>query len=255
VTPGAVEVGLADGVRALFVGTANLAHHAGDPADVPDARRRLERDVGVPVAFATQVHGADVHVVEAPLGPLPADVAVADALVTTRDDVALGVLVADCVPVLLAEPRAGVVGTAHAGRRGVVADVVGRALDAMVRLGARPGDVRAVVGPAACGRGYEVPAGRRDAVAAVVPAAVSTTSWGTPALDLPGAVVDRLRRAGVVVRHVEACTVEDGAWFSHRGATGGSRPPGAPAERPDGRFAGVVRRVPRVARGASAVSG
>lgn len=241
-----IEVELGPAVRAVFTSaSANLAHHAGDPSGTRAARRRLEARMGAPVAFATQVHGADVHVVTAAPGGLPEDVAVVDALVTARDDVALGVLVADCVPVLLADPTARVVGVVHAGRRGLVADVVGGAVAAMERLGARARDVRAVLGPAACGRCYEVPAALRDEVGEVVPAAVSTTAWGTAALDLPRAVGERLRSLGVVdVGDVGACTVEDARWFSHRGATGGARPPGAPEHRPHGRFAGVVRLTP-----------
>lgn len=257
-THGTVAVDLADGVRASFTtSSANLAHHAGLGGPlVQAARARLEQAVGVPVAFATQVHGADVHVLRDPVPPTSDDVAVADALATDRDDVALAVLVADCVPVLLADPVARVVATAHAGRQGVSAGVVAAVVEAMAGLGAHPRRVRAVVGPAACGRCYEVPAELRDEVAAAVPVAASTTSWGTPALDLPGAVTHQLSRAGVGdVRTLDACTVEDATWFSHRGATGGSRPPGAPVDRPAGRFAGVVRLTPACRQGHGGRSG
>lgn len=258
VTAGVVDVDLADGVHASFTtSSANLAHHAGPggPA-VRRARQRLETAVGAPVAFATQVHGAHVHVLRMPVPAGSPDVAVADALVTARTDVALGVLVADCVPVLLADPAGGVVATAHAGRQGVSAGVVPRVVDAMVALGARPGDVRAVIGPAACGRCYEVPAELREEVAATVPHVASTTSWGTPALDLPGAVGHQLRSAGVgEVRSLGVCTIQDATWFSHRGATGGSRPSRAPVDRPTGRFAGVVRLAPACRRGRADGSG
>lgn len=256
--PSPIEVELAPGVTAVVTtAAANLAPHVGD--DPPAARRArtaLARALGVPVAFASQVHGADVHSLGP--GPLPeADVvAVADAMVTTRDDVALGVLVADCVPVLLADPAARVVGVVHAGRRGIVAGVVGRAVEAMTRLGAGPDAMHALVGPAACGACYEVPAPLRDEVAAAVPRAASTTSWGTPALDLPVAVVGELHDHGVrAVRDMAACTVEDATWFSHRGATGGSRPAGAPTHRGQGRIAGVVRLLPACRAGGPASSG
>lgn len=255
--PPVVPVDLGRGVRAVLTTTAtgNLGSAVGDdPASVARVRARVTAVMGAPVLYARQVHGADVHVVADPLhGPSrppvpggddafePDVVAVADALVTSRSDVALGVVVADCVPVLLADVAGGVVGVAHAGRRGLVAGVVGATVATMRERGAVPGRLRAVVGPAACGRCYEVPAELRDEVAAVLPVTASTTSWGTPALDLPAGVVHDLHRAGVqdVVVH-GGCTVEERTWFSHRAATGGRVPPGAPP-RPVGRMAGVVR--------------
>ncbi|MBC7290123.1 MAG: polyphenol oxidase family protein [Actinotalea sp.] len=252
--PALVPVDLGRDVRALLTTTAtgNLGSRVGDdPVRVARVRAALAAATGSPVLYARQVHGAHVHLVAgdgppAPLGATDGDeepdvVAVADALVTTRSDVALGVVVADCVPVLLADPVGRVVGVAHAGRRGLVDGVVGATVAAMVRAGAAPGRVRALVGPAACGRCYEVPAVMRDEVAHAVPGTASTTSWGTPSLDLPAGVAHELLRAGVgeVVRH-GGCTIEDGAWFSHRAATGGRLPRGAPARRA-GRMAGVVR--------------
>lgn len=231
-----VAVDLGPGVRAGFTGPGNLSRTVGDQAGVLERRRLLARWAGAPVAYAWQVHGRRVHVVTGP-GEVPDDgpVAQADALVTTGGRVALAVLVADCVPVLLADAAAGVVAVAHAGRAGVAADVLGATVEAMVREGADRGRVRAVVGPAVCGRCYEVPAALRDEVGAVVPSAVSTTSWGTPALDLPAGAAAQLRVAGVPDVHlVGACTLEDPRWFSHRGS-------GADAGRPPGRFAGVVR--------------
>jgi len=209
-----------------------------DPGRVRANRALLAGALGVGVAFATQVHGARVLEVADRAAATRDSVGEADGLVTTVPEVALAVLVADCVPVVLADPRARVVGVAHAGRRGVELDVVGAVLGAMLERGASPADVRAVVGPSACGRCYEVPAAMRDDVASRVPHVASTTSWGTPALDLPAAVEARLRALGVrdVVRDGR-CTIEDGALFSHRRATA----PGGPGAT--GRFAGVVALV------------
>lgn len=244
-----VPVDLGPDVRAAFttVGTGNLGSGVGDdPARVRSVRGLVASWVGAPVAFGAQVHGAAVHVVAQLPDPRLDAVAEADGLVSGRHDVALGVVVADCVPVLLADPVARVVGTAHAGRRGVEAGVVGAVVEAMVAAGAVPGDTRAVVGPAACGACYEVPDALRSQVCEVVPQAWSTTSWGTPALDLPGAVRRQLADAGVrSVASVGGCTVEDARWFSHRAATGGSVPVAAPpGGRPVGRMAGVVRLLP-----------
>ncbi|GEN79232.1 polyphenol oxidase family protein [Actinotalea fermentans] len=236
VVAGLAVVDLGPGVRAAFSGPGNLSRTVGDQDGVLARRQALAAWAGAPVAYAWQVHGRRVHVVTGP-AQVPDDgpVAQADALVAIGGRVALAVLVADCVPVLLADGTAGVVGVAHAGRAGVAADVVGATIAAMTAVGADPARLRAVVGPAVCGRCYEVPAALRDEVAQVVPVAASTTTWGTPALDLPAAVASQLARAGVqTVHRVQACTLEDARWFSHRGT-------GTDATRTPGRFAGVVR--------------
>jgi polyphenol oxidase len=240
--PPLVPVDLGPGVRAAFTtAPVNLSPVVGgDPEGAVAARRAVAAWVGAPVAYARQVHGADVHVVDDVPDVDQEAVATADALVTRRTDVGLAVLVADCVPVLLVDAAAGVVATAHAGRLGVVAQVAVAAVETMRAAGAHA--LRAVVGPAACGRCYEVPQALRDEVDAAVPGSASTTSWGTPALDLPGAVERQLRTAGVVVSRVGGCTIEEDRWFSHRAATGGSRPAAAgDALRPAGRLAGVIR--------------
>lgn len=225
-----LEVDLGPGVRAGFttVEAGNLGLTLGDDPDAVAARRRAaERHVGGLVAWGRQVHGASVHLVTA----AGDDVAACDAMVA-RGRVGLGVLVADCVPVLLADPDARVVGTVHAGRAGVVAGVVPAAVEALRRAGA--GALRAVVGPAICGACYEVPSAMQADVEARVPGTASTTSWGTPALDLPGAVVAQLDGLGVRVTNLGLCTRTDNRFFSHRGVRDGA---------PAGRVAGIVRLV------------
>jgi hypothetical protein len=202
----------------------NLGAHVGDdPAAVAANRERLARELGVPgdrLVWMTQVHGNGVAVLEeAPEGPVP-DV---DALVTATPGLVLCVLVADCVPVLLADPVAGVVAAVHAGREGVRQGVVSAALAAMTRLGARPGDVQALLGPAVCGADYEVPRALQVQVARVAPASAVRTRRGTPGLDLRAGIAEVLRGAGVgQVVHDPRCTVEDRRLFSHRrdGVTG-----------------------------------
>lgn len=170
---------------------------------------------GVPFARLTQVHGADVvQVVEDPLPSSPDDLGAADALVTTRRGVGLMVRVADCVPVLLADPAAGVIGAVHAGRLGMTLDVTSQAVERMRALGA--GEVHAWIGPHVCGRCYEVPEEMRRAVGAVVPAAMSETSWGTPALDLGAGVESQLAAVGVPAERVGPCTLEDERLHSFR---------------------------------------
>ena len=207
---------------------ANLGDHVGDdPAAVARAREGVAAALGLPgerVLYARQVHGRSVAVAT---GPWPAGPPEDDAIVTDRPGLALAVLVADCVPVLLADPERGVVGVAHAGRRGMDEGVVGAALAAMRDLGATR--VRAVLGPSVCGRCYEVPAALRDDVAARHPVTASVTWTATPALDVAAGVLEQLAAAGVPARQLPGCTVESPDLGSVRRSG-----PGAP------RWAGLV---------------
>jgi YfiH family protein len=188
-------------VTARNIAAVTRAFVAGDGAPGPHRLVRMH-----------QVHGADVHVVEA---AAPTDeVPVADALVTRAPGVVLMVRVADCVPVLLGDPVAGVVGAVHSGRPGLAAGVVPAAVAAMRRLGAT--DLTAWVGPHVCGACYEVPEQLRAEVSAVVPEAFAETSWGTPALDIGAGVLAQLRAADVTVNDESRCTVEDDDLFSYR---------------------------------------
>lgn len=158
-----------------------------------------------------QVHSDDVAVVTTATQGSPVT---ADALVTTTPGLALQVRVADCLPVVLADPAAGVVAVAHAGRRGAELDIVTRTVAQMRRHGAQ--QVSAWIGPHVCGACYEVPASMQAEAAVVLPEAVATTSWGTPSLDLAAGVRAQLERAGVEVLHVGACTLENNDLASYR---------------------------------------
>jgi YfiH family protein len=202
----------------------NLGDHVGDdPADVAANRQRVARELGVRddrLVWMQQVHGTGVAVVD---GPQNGAVPGTDALVTATRGLVLGVLAADCVPILLADHERGVVAAVHAGREGVRQGVLPAALSAMASLGARARHVTALLGPAVCGACYEVPAAMQADVARVTPAAAVPTRRGTPGLDLRAGLADLLTRAGVrEVVHDPRCTVEDPALFSHRrdGVTG-----------------------------------
>lgn len=158
----------------------------------------------------SQVHGADVVRADGGPGPAPE----ADGIVTAAPGVALLVRVADCVPVLLADVDEGVVGAAHAGRLGVVAGVVPRTVEELRAAGARR--LTAWIGPHVCGRCYEVPRSLQEEVGHLVPSTPSTTSWGTPALDLGAGVRAQLEAEGVTVVETGRCTMEDPALWSHR---------------------------------------
>ncbi|MFC8597523.1 peptidoglycan editing factor PgeF [Isoptericola sp. NPDC057191] len=234
---GLLRVDLGEGVVAGFTtrhggvspapwSSLDLGTSTGDdPVRVRENRARLGEWVGAPVAFTAQVHGDHVLDLGAPelaewsSPEPPAAAGEADAMVTAQPGLALGVLVADCVPVVLADPVARVVGVAHAGRKGVVAGVVHRVLDGMLARGASVEDLRAAVGPAVCGSCYEVPAEMRADVAGVVPETWSTTEAGTPALDLPAGVLAQLAARGVDAMRVDRCTLTDADLYSHRRAT------------------------------------
>ena len=133
---------------------------------------------------------------------------------TAEPGTVLMVRVADCVPVLLADPANGVVAAVHAGRPGLAAGVVPRAVETMRSLGADR--LRAWVGPHVCGACYEVPEQLRAEVAAIVPEAYAVTSWGTPSLDIGAGVAAQLAAAGVEAADVSRCTIEDEDLFSYR---------------------------------------
>lgn len=174
----------------------------------------LEGACGVRFARMNQVHGDTVLLVDEP-GPAPTEpIPTADALVTTTPGLGLMVRVADCVPVLLADPATGVLGVVHAGRAGVALDVVGRTVRRMHEQGAH--DLQAWVGPHVCGGCYEVPEQMREEVAAVVPQTRAETTWGTPALDLGAGVRAQLRAHGIDPVEVARCTREDEALHSYR---------------------------------------
>ena len=182
----------------------------GFAAELP----RLEEACGVRFARVNQVHGAEVLMASQPGPPLLEDVPTADALVTTTPGLGLMVRVADCVPVLLADPEAGVVAAVHAGRPGLVAGVVPRALETMRSAGARR--IRAWVGPHVCGACYEVPEQLRADVCAVVPEAYAETSWGTPSVDVGAGVRAQLVHGAAQVVDASRCTIEDEDLFSYR---------------------------------------
>ncbi|WP_377641934.1 polyphenol oxidase family protein [Oryzobacter terrae] len=200
------------------------AHVEDDPAAVAENRRLLGERVGRRVVYMDQCHGAEVVV----LDDVPDVPPRCDGVVTRSSELALAVLVADCVPVLLSG-TGGVVAAVHAGRPGMVAGVVPRTLEVMAELDA--GEVDAVVGPSVCGRCYEVPVEMRSAAAKVEPVS-ATVSWtGTPAVDVAAGVVAQLHAAGVPVRWVPGCSRERDDLYSYR------------RDGTTGRFAGVVARV------------
>ena len=162
------------GTSAAPYDSANLGGHVGDDSGAVAANRTaLAAQLGLTadaVRYMDQVHGDSVAVLADADTVLPAGGT--DALVTAVPGVALAVLVADCVPVLMADPEAGVVSAVHAGRPGLRNGVALRALEAMVDLGADPRRTTAWLGPSVCPACYEVPDEMRADVVGVAPAGV-----------------------------------------------------------------------------------
>ncbi|AHI23172.1 peptidoglycan editing factor PgeF [Corynebacterium vitaeruminis] len=212
------------GVSKEPYGSFNLGDHVGDePAAVNANRLRLAKAVGLDpdrIVWMEQVHSNTVTVVD---GPQQSPVEVTDALVTTEKGLALAVLVADCVPVLLSDTEAGVVAAVHAGRLGARNGIVAKTVETMVGLGATPANIHALLGPAASGKNYEVPAEMAADVERHLPGSTTTTAKGTTGVDIRVGLVRQLLSLGV--RSIDAdprCTIEDKDLFSYRreGVTG-----------------------------------
>jgi len=195
-------------------------------ANVTENRARMAATLGVDpfrLLTAYQTHSPDVVIVEAPW--TAENRPRADAIVTRMHALAIGVTTADCGPVLLAEPRARVIGAAHAGWRGALTGIVDSTVEAMARLGAARDQIRAAIGPMIRQSSYEVgpdllarfhaddPESRRF----FLPAARN----GHALFDLGGYVAARLKRAGVgYVEDLGLCTYADAAqFFSYRRTT------------------------------------
>lgn len=204
--------GAADGSGGL-----NLGGHVGDdPAAVAQNRARLETLLGVRIEWMDQVHGADLCVLEAPSGAPAAGTA--DALIVGpgMEGYAPVVLVADCVPVVLASESGSHRGAVHVGRRGLVLGVLPTAVERLAKLSGE--DVYAAVGPHICAGCYEVSAELAEEAENI--GAAGTTRWGTPSIDLRAGVRHQLD--GIHLVEAGQCTLEDERFYSFRrdGTTG-----------------------------------
>ncbi|MBS0475976.1 MAG: peptidoglycan editing factor PgeF [Proteobacteria bacterium] len=218
-------LGRRGGVSQGVVAGLNVGLGAGDDGQAVQRNRALAVEAVLPgarLATVYQVHSADCVAVEAPW--LDAARPHADALVTATPGLVLGVVTADCAPVLLADREAGVVGAAHAGWKGAVAGVTDSTLAAMEALGARRDRVVAAIGPCIAQPSYEVDAGFRDRFLAEMPdngrffAAGRAGHWQ---FDLEHFVAARLEAAGVAtVERLGLDTYPDAArFYSFRRAT------------------------------------
>lgn len=202
------------GVSTGAFASLNLALHVEDvEADVLHNRQLLSALHG-PIQYMNQIHGDHIEVVE----NFSENPLTADALVTTNPEISLAVMVADCIPLLLKSDR--VVAAVHVGRRGLVNQITDKTLAKMKQIGA--GKITATIGPAICGRCYEVSQELHDEVVATHPLAKTLTPEGKPALDIVAALRSSLNSSGVEIMDEFVCTVESVEHFSYRrdGKTG-----------------------------------
>jgi YfiH family protein len=215
------EGGVSEGIyRGLNVGLSSK-----DARDaVAENRRRVAAWFGLPVeklATVHQVHSPDVVTIDAAYdGSRPQ----ADALVTATPGVVLGVLAADCGPILFADPENRVIGAAHAGWKGALTGVLENTIEAMIALGAERGSIVACLGPSISGKSYEVGPEFVERFLAYDSAYsryfTASAKAGHSMFDLPALTVDRLTASGVSAESLGLCTYPDAdRFFSYRRTT------------------------------------
>ena len=205
----------------------NLSYWVGDEEPAVDSNWERLRGA-VPqlgaVARLNQVHGNVVHAATRETAELrPAG----DGLVTAEPGVTLGIFTADCVPILMVDAKRRVAGAMHAGWRGVLADIAGVGVRAMVQLGARVSDIRAAMGPSIGQCCFEVDAELGERFGRGIVGAASHTKAGRPGkafIDLRAVVRDQLERAGLDATNIASvgpCTrCASDRFFSRRAAGG-----------------------------------
>ena len=235
VRSGLIEVphgffGRRGGVSGGAVAGLNCGLGSGDDPTAVETNRRLAADAiipGAPLASVHQIHSPTAVIVTA--APPHSERPQADALVTDRPGLLLGVVTADCAPVLLADVEAGVVGAAHAGWRGAIAGVTDQAIAAMISLGARLERIVAAVGPCIGKASYEVDHAFAERIVGDDPGNerfLGEGPTGNPHFDLEASVVARLAAAGVgrvEAMGLDTYTRED-RYYSYRRATHRNEP-------------------------------
>ena len=221
------EGGVSDGIYASLNGGLG----SKDEADkVRENRSRMAAALGVaPARFLTcyQIHSPNVVVAETPWAREATPEA--DAIVTREPGLAIGVLTADCGPVLFADGEAGVVGAAHSGWKGALGGVLEATIAAMERLGAKRHNIRAALGPLIRQENYEV---GPEFVARYAAADPDNARYFSPSakadhamFDLPSYIAARLARAGVAFEDLALCTYADPQrFFSYRRTTHRAEP-------------------------------
>jgi len=219
--------GRAGGVSTGAFASMNLSYWVGDDECAVDANwERIRREVPdlKLVARLNQVHGNVVHAATRDTAGLsPAG----DGLVTAEPGVILGIFTADCVPILMVDSKRKIAGALHAGWRGIIADIAGAGVRAMLKLGARSSDIRAAMGPSIGQCCFEVDAELGDRFGREIAGARIHMRAGRPGkalIDLRAAVRDQLERAGLAAANIASvgpCTrCASDRFFSRRAAGG-----------------------------------
>ena len=193
----------------------NLGDHVGDDPEVVSGNRALVSAKFGSTQYMNQVHGNRVAIIEEVTDEVPT----ADALVTGIPGIILAVMVADCIPLLLKSKDA--VAAVHVGRKGLVNRVAEKAIDVMREISGA--EISAIIGPAICGKCYEVSKEIFSEVTSSHPESTSQTASKTPALDLVAALISDLQSLGITdIDNQSRCTLEHDDLYSYRrdGATG-----------------------------------
>ena len=219
---GGVSEGLYRGLNVGLGSNDNRAH-------VLENRARVSRWFGHDADRLVTVHQVHSPRVQIATAENRTERPEADALVTRTPGLVLGVLTADCGPVLFADPEAGAIGAAHAGWRGAFDGVLESTVAAMQSLGAQPDRMRAVLGPSISQANYEVGPEFVDRFMKSDPAReryfVGSARPGHALFDLRRFTLDRLRAAGLKAEMLSDCTYADeGSWYSYRRATHRNEP-------------------------------
>lgn len=218
---GGTSSGIYEGLN-CGVGSSDVAEH------VTNNRTRVAAEMDVPALALVGVHqhhSADVAVITEPTSERPK----ADAMVTDQKDIALGILTADCQPVLFADKEAGVIGAAHAGWKGALNGVLSNTVAAMEQLGAKRGNIAAAIGPCISQSAYEVGPEFFEDFIAQDHSFTRFFAGGQDdrmQFDLPGFGLHMLREAGVgVAEWIGHCTYQDAArFYSYRRTTHNNEP-------------------------------
>jgi YfiH family protein len=193
----------------------NLGDHVGDIPEAVASNRALIIAKFGPTQYMNQVHGNRVAIIEEVTEEIPT----ADALVTGIPGITLAVMVADCIPLLLKSSYA--VAAVHVGRKGLLNRVAEKAIVVMREIS--DSGISAIIGPAICGKCYEVSDEIFSEVTKGHPDSASQTVSGTPALDLVAALISDLQKLGITdIDNQSRCTLEHDDLYSYRrdGATG-----------------------------------
>ncbi|AEQ52185.1 peptidoglycan editing factor PgeF [Pelagibacterium halotolerans] len=214
--------GVSEGEFASLNASRSVGDDAGNVIDNVHRAVMALKGGPIEVALVRQVHGTHVLTVDGTfdLQQRPE----ADAMVTDRSGIALGIVTADCAPILLADPKAGIIGAAHAGWKGAVGGILANTIAAMERLGASRANIVAAIGPAISAENYEIGEEMANEIRTQFPDAadfIVTDGWPKPHFDVPGLVLAQAKSLGIgTVESVGSCTyAHPDLYFSHRYAT------------------------------------